>query len=155
MVAAILGDRGQDAAAEPDRRAVHVPDREDHPLPEAVVHPAPGGLTWLGEARLDELVGADLALRGERSGQGVPTPRRVAELVRRDRRIREAASAQVVERGLARLRAREDRVVEGDRALGHVPKPRLAGVLAARPLVELHAGLRGENLEGLAETQPV
>src|SRR6185369_17259290 len=117
MVLAIVGGIAQDPPAEPDRVAARVADRKDHALAEPVVDAATGRLTRLGEADLDQLVGPDLALRGERPGEGVPAAGRVPELVRRDRRIRETAAAKVVERRLTGLRAGQDRVIERDRAL--------------------------------------
>ena len=46
-------------------------------------------------------------------------------------------------------------MVEGDRRLHHVPEACIAGVLALRPLVELHARPAGELRQGLGEGQAV
>jgi hypothetical protein len=75
--------------------------------------------------------------------------------VLRDRLVGEAAAAEIVEGGLPGLRGCQDRVVEGDRALEHVPKPLPVGILAGRPLVELDAGLRREDLESFRERKAV
>ena len=155
MVLAVVGRVPEDPPAKPDRAAAGVADREDHPLAEPVVDAAAGRLAGLGEPDLDEVVGPDLALRGERPGERVPAAGRVAQLVGRDRRVGEAPAAEVVEGRLARLRGGEDRVVERDRTLHHVAKAGLAGILAGRPLVDLDPGLAGEDLERLREGQPV
>src|SRR4029078_3661024 len=83
------------------------------------------------------------------AGRGEP------ELIRGDRGVREAATAEVVEGRLDGLRAGQTRVREADRRLHHAPQAGPARVLAGRPLVELHAGLGGQDLEGLRERQAV
>ncbi len=155
MVPAVVGRLGQDPSPEPDRAAIHVADREDHPLAEPVVDAATGGLPSLGEPDLQQVVAADLALGGQLPGERVPAAGRVAELMLLDDLVGEAPAAKVVQRALTRLRSGQNRVVEGDRALEDVAEARLPGVLPARALVELDAGLRGKDLERLRKRQPV
>jgi hypothetical protein len=73
----------------------------------------------------------------------------------RDRLVAEATAAQVVERRLARLRGRQDRVVEGDRRLEHISQSRLASIVPAGPLVQLDPGLGGQLAKGLRERHTV
>ncbi len=155
MVPTVLRGGGQDPPAEPDRRPVRVADREDDPLAESVVDAAPARLPRLGQPHLDELVGPDVALGRELPRQRVPAAWRIPELVFRDRLVGEAAVAEVSEGRIAGLRARQDRVVEGDRALEDIAEALLVGVLTRGSLVELDAGLRREDLERLGERQAV
>ena len=134
--------------------AVRVPDREDHALAEPVVHAA-AALAGAREADLEQLRRVDLALRRELARELVPARGRPAQLVLLDRLVGEAPVVEVGERRLARLRLRQDRVVEGDRGLHHLAQPRVAGVLALRPLVDLDARATGERLERLRERDGV
>ena len=122
---------------------------------ELVVDAAATALPRRGEADLDELVGADVALGAERAGHLVPAARRPAELVGLDGLVGEAAAVQVVERRLAGVRAGQDRVVEGDRAVEHAAQARLVGILALGALVDLDAGALGERPERLRERDAV
>ena len=79
-------------AAEPHGVAVLVADREEDPGPELVVHAAASTLARGRQADLDELVRPDVALGAQRPGQLVPATGRPTELVRLDRRVREAAT---------------------------------------------------------------
>ncbi len=111
--------------------------------------------TRRGEAHLDELLGADVALRLERAGHLVPAARRPAELEGLDRGVGDAAAVDVVEGGGAGLRRGQDRVVEGDRVVEDLAEPGLVGVLALGPLVDLDAGALGEGAERLGEGRAV
>ena len=91
----------------------------------------------------------------ELAHERVPAARRPAELVALDGLVGEAASAQVRERGLARLRVHEDRVVEGDRRLDDLAQAGVVDVLAPRALVDLDAGPAGEDAERLGEADRV
>ena len=75
--------------------AVLVADREDDPRAELVVDAAAAVWRGDGEADLDELLGADVALGRELCGSSGPSRRRPAELVGLDRLVREAAAVQV------------------------------------------------------------
>ena len=147
VVDAVLADAllAQHAAAEPHRVAVRVPDREDDPLPEPVVHAA-AALARAGEAHLQQLARRDLALRRQLAGHLCPS-RRGAQPSWNFSIVSSVkpAAPQVRERRLARLRLHQDRVVEGDRGLQHLAQPRVAGVLALGPLVDLHAGPPGQH----------
>ena len=144
----------QDPAAEADGMAVLVADREDDARAELVVDAA-AALARAGEADLDELLRRHLALRGQRAGHLVPAAGRPAELVLRDGLVGEAAAAEVVEGGLAGLRAGQDRVVEGDRALEDRAQSGVVRVLALGPLVDLDAGAGRQLLERLGERDGV
>ena len=156
MVAAVLPHPflAQDAPAEADGMTVRVADREDDALAEPVVDAA-AALARAREPHLEQLAGRHLALRRELADELVPAGGRPAELLRLDRLVGEAAAAQVRQRGLARLRVHQDRVVEGDRALHDLAQPRVVRVLAAGPLVDLDAGAAGQDLEGLGEVDGV
>ena len=62
---------------------------------------------------------------------------------------------QVVERARSGLGARQHGVVEGDRAIEDLAEPRLVGVLALRPLVDLDARTLGERPQRLRERDTV
>ncbi len=145
--------RRHDPPAQADRPARRVPDREDDPLAEPVVRAA-ARRARRGEAHLRELVRPDVPSGLQRPAHRVPAAGRVAELERLDRRVREAAAAQVVERGLPRP-VLQDHVVEGDRRLQDLAQARVLRVLAARAVVELHPGLAGEEPERLGERDAV
>ncbi len=143
------------APAEPDRSPVRVTDREDDPLAESVVAPPRPLRAARREPHFGEFLGADVALRLEPPAHRVPAGRRPAELEPLDRLVGEATAAEVIERRLAGLRARQDDVVEGDRGLEDVAQTALPGVVAGAPLVELDAGPGGQDLEGLGEAHAV
>ena len=130
----------QQPTPEPDRVAVLVADREDDAGAELVDRPATT-LARAGQADLDQLLVADVALGLELARHLVPAGRRPAELVGLDRGVREAAAREVGEGRLAGLRAGQDRVVEGDRRVQDLAQASPTGVLALGPLVDLHAGL--------------
>ena len=138
-------------AAEPHGVAVLVADREQDPGPELVVHAAAAALARGRQADFDELVRPDVALGAQRPGQLVPATGRPAELVRLDRRVREAASVEVVEGGLAGVRGHEHGVVEGDRAVEDPAQARSMGILVLGALVDLDARALGEGSERLRE----
>ena len=144
----------QQPAAEPDRVAVLVADREEDAGPE-LVDDAVAALARAGEPDLDQLLAADVALGLELAGHDVPAGRRPAELVALDGRVGEAAGLEVVEGGLAGLRAGQDRVVEGDRGVHDLAQAGPAGVLALGALVDLDAGLRGERAQRLRKGRAV
>src|SRR5207253_2388321 len=123
-----------------------VADREDDPLAEPVVAAATAR-SHGHEADLGQLLRPDVPLLFELAGHRVPATRRPADLEAGDGLVGEAATADVVERLLAELRARQDDVVEGDRALEDLAQAGLASVVTGRPLVDLDAGLRGKGLE--------
>ena len=148
------GRSWEDAAAEAGRVAGGVPDREEHPAPEAVVD-TPAALAGRGEARLDQLGRADLALALQGPDQGIPVRRREAELGALDRLVGEATAAEVGKRRRARLAVEEDRVVEGERRVQHVVEALAMGILARRPLVDLHPGALGQPPERLRERDPI
>src|SRR5207253_1526205 len=95
------------AAAEADRSPVCVADREDDPLAEAIVAAATARSHGY-EADLGELLRPDVPLLFELAGHRVPATRRPADLEAGDGLVGEAATADVVERRLAELRARQD-----------------------------------------------
>ena len=148
----------EDAPAEAGGSAGGVADGEDDASPEAVVDARPAGATALAahhEPGLEQLLLARTALRDERSREALPGVRRPAQLVGRDGLVVEAATAQVIERRLAELAARERRVVEGDGRLEHLAQALALRVLARRALVELDPGARGQAPQGLGEVDPV
>ena len=153
-VRATLTLLAQDPAAEADGVAARVADREDHPLPEPVID-ATAALARAREADLEELLRRHLALRGQLADQLVPASRRPAQLVLLDGLVREAAAAEIVQRGRTGLRTGQDRVVEGDGALENRAQAGVVGVLALRPLVQLDAGPGGKLLERLGEREGV
>ena len=142
------------AAAETDRSAIRVADREDDPLAEPVVSAATAR-SHRHEADLGELLRPDVPLLFELAGHRVPAARRPADLEAGDGLVGEAADAEVVERWLAELRARQDDVVEGNGALENLAQAGPAGVVTGRPLVDLDAGLRGQGLERLGKADAV
>ena len=144
----------QQPPAEPDGVAVRVADREEDAGTELVDDPA-AALARAGEADLDELLAPDVALGLELAGHHVPAGRRPAELVRLDRRVREAAALEVGEGRLTGLGAGQDGVIEGDRGVEDLAQPGAAGVLALRPLVDLDAGRRGQRAQRLREGRAV
>ena len=73
----------------------------------------------------------------------------------RDRLVGEATAVEIVEGGLARVRARQHGVVEGDRAVEDLAKSGLVGVLALRAFVDLDAGALGERAQRLGERDAV
>src|SRR6185503_15447092 len=109
-VTAALALRAEDPAAHARRSAVLVPDREEHAAAELVDHAdaARGGASRRGDARLDQLLGSDVSLLDERPAHAVPGVGRPAQLEGLDGLVREAAAAQVVERGLALRRRGQD-----------------------------------------------
>ena len=142
----------QDPPADPDGVPRRVPDREDHPRAELVVGPSPA-LALARQAHFRQLRHRHVAAALEHLDHLVPAVGRPAQLEPLDRLVGEAAAVQVFERGRARLRLRQDDVVEGDRLLEDFAQSGLSGVLAARPLVDLDAGPRRQPLEGFREGQ--
>jgi hypothetical protein len=72
-----------------------------------------------------------------------------------DRLVREPPVAQVPQGRLAGGRLQQHGVVERDRRLHDLAQPRVPGVLALGPLVELDAGTAGELRERLGKRQRV
>ncbi len=135
----------QDPAAQPGGVARGVADGEDDPAAEAVVDPSPPPADAQAD-RLQLVVGC-VPLPSQCSRERLPAFGRVPELIRGDRVVREPATAEVIEGGLAVTCAGEDGVVEGDRRLEDFAEAPLPGVLARRPLVELDAGSGGQEPE--------
>ncbi len=151
---AAVGDAGRTPPPEAGGVARGVPDREEDAAAEAIVDAAaaPAGR---GQAHLDELGRADLALALQRADQGVPVGWREPELGSLDRFVGEAAAVEVGQRGGAGLAAHEDRVVEGERRVEHLVETLAVGILARCPLVDLHPGTLRQAPERLGEGDPV
>ena len=152
--ARIRGRRGprQHSTADADGRPRRISDGEDDAASELVIRAATGG-SGSGEADLRQLRHGHVAAGPEHLAHLIPTVRRPAELELLDRRVGEAAAVQVFERRRAGLALRQNDVVEGDRVLEHFVQPGLAGILTARPLVDLDTGPGRQSLERLREGQ--
>jgi hypothetical protein len=136
----------------PDGRAGRVADREDDAASELVVRAA--AVRPLARQPTSASSATSRCAGSEHLDHLIPAVGRPAELELLDRFVREAALVQVFERRRAGLRLRQDDVVEGDRLLEDFAQPGLSGVFAARPLVDLDAGLRRQPLERLGEVSP-
>ena len=143
-----------DPATETSCVARGVPYREDDPAAEAVVGAAPAG-ALLHETSGLKVRFCEAALVDQRRRQRFPGIDRVADLMRGQRLVREAAAPHVLERRLAVPALRQSAVVEGDGRVECFAQALPPRVFAAGLLGQLHARASGQAAQRLGEVDRV